>query len=121
MKNTFKKVLVVALAALMLFSLASCGKKLSGTYTADIFGTGTKMVFDGKNVTVSVTVLGQDVAAVEGTYKIKGEEITFDFADEEADDDVNKVLEALSGTQTFEEGDDYIKIGSTKYTKEAKK
>ena len=120
MKNTFKKILVVALAALMILSLASCGKKLSGTYTADLLGTGTKMVFDGKNVTVSVTLLGQDLASVEGTYKIKGEEITFDFSNEDVDEDLNEVLEALSGTLSFEDGDGYVKIGGTKYTKEEK-
>ena len=120
MKNTFKKILVVALAALMLLSLASCGKKLSGTYTADIAGTGSKMVFNGKNVTVSATLLGQDLASIEGTYTIKGDEITFDFSDDEASDKLNKVLEALSGTLTFEKGDGYVKIGGTKYTKEEK-
>ena len=120
MKNTLRNVLVIALAALMLFSLASCGKKLSGTYTADVLGTGSKMVFKGKDVTVSVTVLGQEIASVEGTYKIKDGEITFEFSNDEADEDAKDVLDALSGTLTFEEGDDYIKIGGTKYNLEKK-
>lgn len=120
MKNTFKKVLVLALAALMLLSLASCGK-LSGTYTATVFGTGAKLEFDGKKVTVSATLVGQELASVEGTYKIKGDEITFDFSDKDADEDVNKLLESLNGTLAFEKGDDYIKIGDTKYTKQEEK
>lgn len=119
MKNMFKKVLVLALAAMMLLSLASCSK-LSGTYTATVVGTGSKLDFDGKKVTVTATVLGKDLASIEGTYKIKGDEITFDFSDKEADEDVNKILESLNGTLSFEKGDDYIKIGDVKYTKKDK-
>ena len=121
MKNTLKKVIVIALAALMLFSLASCAKKLSGTYTADKWGTGTKMVFDGNKVTVSATLLTEELASVSGTYEIKDNQITFNFVDENASAELNDVLEAISGTHSFEEGEGYIKIGDVKYTKEATK
>ena len=119
MKNTFKIVLITALVAMMLLSLASCAK-LSGTYEATVVGTGSKLEFDGKKVTVSAVVFDKAIASIEGTYKIKGDEITFDFTDKEAGEDLNKILEKLNGTLTFEKGDDYIKIGDAKYTKKDK-
>ena len=123
MKKTMTRIIAVALVAVMLcLGLASCGKKLSGTYSADLFGTGTKMTFDGKNVKIAITatLLGE-VASVDATYKIKDDKISFDFADEEevSNDLAKKVLESIEEPVDFEEGDDYIKIGGVKYTKKA--
>jgi hypothetical protein len=101
---------------------ASCGKKLSGTYSAEIFRTGTSMTFDGKNVkiAINVTILGE-VASMDATYKIKDDKITFEIANEEevTNELAKKVIAALEEPADFEEGDDYIKIGETKYTKKA--
>ena len=56
MKRILSIVLAVAVLATMCLSLASCGKKLSGKYSADVFGTGTTMTFDGKKVKIGFTV-----------------------------------------------------------------
>jgi uncharacterized lipoprotein YehR (DUF1307 family) len=120
MKRILSIVLAVAVLATMCLSLAACGKKLSGKYSADVFGTGTTMTFDGKNVKIgfTVTLLGE-VASVDATYKIKGDTITFDFADEDevTNNAAKKVIESLEEAVSFEEGKDYIKINGVKYEK----
>jgi uncharacterized lipoprotein YehR (DUF1307 family) len=120
MKRILSIVLAVAVLATMCLSLAACGKKLSGKYSADVFGTGTTMTFDGKNVKIgfTVTLLGE-VASVDATYKIKGDTITFDFADEDevTNSNAKQVIESLEEAVSFEEGKDYIKINGVKYEK----
>lgn len=120
MKKVLSLVLAVAVLATLCLSLASCGKKLSGKYSADVLGTGTTMTFDGKNVKIgfTVTLLGE-IASVDATYKIKGDTITFEFADEEevSNSSAKKVIETLEEPVSFEEGDDYIKINGVKYEK----
>ena len=60
--------------------------------------------------------LGAEVASVEGEYSIKDDQITLTFGEE--DDDAKK----MNGTFDFEEGEDYIKIGTFgKFTKVEKK
>ena len=55
----------------------------------------------------------------EGTYKIKGDKITIEFADENEDDaSWSDIFQLLNGEHDFEKGDDYIKIGGVKYEKE---
>ncbi len=117
MKKSVKILAVVMTALMLCLCLASCGKTLKGKYSADILGTGTTLDFDGKNVTIAITVLGKEVASLDATYEIKDDKISFDIADE---DDVEntlakQVIKALEEPAAFEEGDDYIKIGSTKY------
>ncbi len=115
------RILAVAMALLMVtFVFASCGKTLKGKYSADFLGTGTTLEFDGKNVRLAVTVtLIGEVAAIEGTYKIEDDKITFDFVDEDKveNDKAKEVLAKFTGSVDFEEGDDYIKVGGIKYTK----
>ncbi len=118
------RILAVAMVALMLcLCLVSCGKKLSGEYAATVeaFGieTGKKMEFSGKNVTISYVVANHEVASIDGTYSIEDDKITFDLIDEEKveDKDAKAFLADLNGSVSFEEGDDYIKIGGVKYTK----
>jgi hypothetical protein len=78
----------------------------------EAFGTGATMTFSGKKVTLAVKLLGTELSAVDGTYKIEENKITLSFDSEE--DDVKK----YNGTFDFEEGDDYIKIGAFgKFTK----
>ena len=115
------RILAVVMALLMVtLVFAACGKTLKGKYSADFLGTGTTLEFSGKNVrlTVTVTLLGE-IAAVEGTYTIEDDKITFDFVDEEQveNDKAKDVLSKFTGTVDFEEGDDYIKIGGVKYEK----
>ena len=114
------RILAVALVAVMLcMTLASCGKKLSGTYepdTGSILGgigdtlnTGVEYTFSGSKVTIEVTLLGK-VETFEGKYSIKDDKITFEFEDEDAED--------YNETVTFEELDDgNIKLGGIEYKK----
>ncbi len=109
------KVLAVVMAALMLcLALTSCGKKLSGTYSMEALGTGAELNFKGSKVTITVKVFGQYGDPVEGKYSIDGDKITFEFESEDED------VEKYDGTFDFEEGEDYIKIGTFgKFTKKA--
>jgi hypothetical protein len=95
---------------------------LSGKYSADLFGTGTTMTFDGSNVKIAITVtLLGEVASMDAKYEIKDDKISFDIADEEevTNDLAKKVIASLEQPVSFEEGEDYIKIGDVKYTKQA--
>ena len=111
------RILAVALVAVMLcLSLAACGKKLSGTYEAEIGGSiaGYTATYDFSGskveVTKTVTLLGtKNSTTIEGKYEIKDDEITLSF--ETSDDDIK------SGTFTFEETEDGIKIGLVEYKK----
>lgn len=122
MKKVLKIAALMLVAVMLCMSLASCGKKLSGTYegevniglakyTASYTFSGSKVNVEKKTTTILGTV---DTVEYEGKYEIAENkdgtmEITFTFETE--DDDIK------SGTFTFEEGEDYIKIGIAKYTK----
>ncbi len=107
------RILAVVMAVLMVtLVLASCGKTISGTYSAEALGTGNTLEFSGKKVTITYKLLGTQVGEpVEGTYEIKDDKITITVETDSKD------IGALNGTFDFEEGDDYIKIGIIKYTK----
>ena len=102
--------------------LASCGKTLKGTYSAEIDIGVLKYTanyeFSGKNVTATKIVnplIGDaKTYTIEGTYEIiENDDDTMDIKFEfKTQDDHIK-----SGTFNFEEGEDYIKIGGIKYTK----
>ena len=116
------KIIAIALVLVTLVCVfASCGKKLSGKYSGEInLGIGSYKVtynFKGSNVVVTHTassmLTGSETVEVEGKYEItesdNGMEITFTFEEE---NDVAK-----SKTYSFEEGEDYIKIGGIQYDK----
>ena len=118
MKKSMRIIVSLALVVVMCLTLASCGKKLSGTYEAKVDAIVASYTatyeFSGSNVEITkkAEVLGQSkTTTFEGTYEITGEdddlEITITLDDE--DDDIK------SGTFAFEEGEDYIKIGLVKY------
>ena len=111
MKKSIRVLALVMALTMVLFVFASCGKKLSGEYSAEVLGSGATYEFKGSKFTVTTKVLGTKAFEAEGTYKIKDDEITITF---ESDDEDAK---EYSGTFDFEEGDDYIKIGVAKYTK----
>lgn len=115
MKKVLSLVLAIAVLATLCLALASCGKKLSGTYEIDAFGLASKTYeFKGNKVTITYEVFGAKKSS-EGTYKIAKNddgdlEITFTFE--------NKDAEEYSGTFSFEEVDkDTIKIAGVKYEK----
>ena len=120
MKRSVRILALCLVAVMICLTFASCGKKLSGKYSADVLGTGTTMTFDGKDVKIAftVTLLGE-VGSVDATYSIKDDKISFDFGDEEeVDNDLAKsVLKSLEEPVSFEEGEDYIKINGVKYNK----
>lgn len=121
MKKTLRIMAIVMVALMLCLSLTSCfGKKLSGTYKAEVdllLAKATyEYTFKGKNVTLVVTkgtfATSEDKDTYEGTYEINeldnGDmEITFNFENE--GDGIE------SGTVSFEEGEDYIKIGGVTY------
>ncbi len=111
------RILAVAMALLMVMVVfASCGKTLKGTYSAEVFGSGVELAFEGKEVTITLKVVGAELGSTTGTYKIEDDKITLTF--ESDNDKVN----AYNGTFDFEEGEDYIKIGTFgKFTKKADK
>ncbi len=111
------KILALALVAIMMcMALVSCGKKLSGEYEAVVAGTGLVLEFDGSKVTYTGKLLGAETGSVEGTYEIEDDKITLNFGEEDED------AKAYNGTFDFEEGEDYIKIGTFgKFTKVEKK
>lgn len=107
------RILAVVMALLMVtLVFASCGKTLKGTYSAEVFGSGVELEFEGKEVTITLKAIGFDLGSVTGTYKIKDDKITLTF------DSDNEKIDAYNGTFDFEEGEDYIKIGEFgKFTK----
>lgn len=116
MKKSIKIVALALVAVMLCLSLVACGKKLSGTYEAqiggDLLGYTASYKFSGSKVEVTktATVLGQKKdTTFDGKYEIKDDEITFTF--ETSDDDIK------SGTFTFEETEDGIKIGLVEYKK----
>ena len=120
-----KRIISLVLACVLLVGcvavFASCGKKISGTYEAEINAVVAKYTatydFSGSKVSITkkATVLGNvNTTNFEGKYEIAENddgtmEITITL---ESEDD-----EIKSGTYTFEEGEDYIKIAGIKYSK----
>ena len=118
-----KRVLALALVCVMVFALASCSKKLSGTYTAEgnlfgLAGAKTSYTFSGSKVTVSVTgsLLGSSkTSEFKGEYEITEADdgsmsITLTFTDSDA--------QKYGGTFDFVDNKDSIKIGLVTYTKQ---
>ena len=112
MKKTIRIVAAAMIALMLCLALASCGKTLSGKYSAELLGTGATYEFKGSKVTVSAKVLGAEAISIEGTYKIKDDKITFTFEDD------SKEAKEYSGSFDFEEQEDGdIKIGVVEYKK----
>ena len=122
MKNTLIKLLAVAVVAVMLVAtLASCGKSLSGAYSSEISLLGQSWdvtyTFKGSKVEAvsKATLLGKvTTEEAVGEYEIIENadgslEIKIDFEDE------NSLFR--DGTYTLEQGEDYIKIGGVQYNK----
>ena len=121
MKKTVRLVALAMVAVVLCLALAACGKTLSGKYSAEALGTGATYEFKGSKVTVTYKALGTEVYSVECKYQIKDDKITFEIADEDeiSNELAKKVVAELEKPAAFEEGDNYIKIGDVKYTKQA--
>ena len=111
----FTKILALAVVvAMACVVLASCG--LSGKYEATAWGTGAELEFKGSKVYMTFKFVGLSADPVEGTYKINGDKISFDFTSDDYSEKVNDMLAKFQGELDFEKGDGYIKIGDVKYT-----
>ena len=118
MKNVAKIVALALVLVMTMGILASCGG-LSGKYEALVMGSGSVLEFKGNKVEMTVKVLGQEVGTIDGTYKVSGDKITFDFIDEDKaeDEDVKDFLADLDGELSFEKDGDDLKIGGVTYKK----
>ncbi len=111
MKKILSSILVCVLLVGMLFTLASCGKRLSGRYeiSDDIY-----YEFKGNEYTASLGVAGF-AKTTNGTYEIKENnegDLEIIFTEEGSDDP-----QAYSFSEGEEDGVKYIKISGVKYTK----
>ena len=114
-----KKIILTLLACVLLlgcvFTLVSCDKLLIGKYEADfvIYEATYEFGIGGKVILEIDRAFGED-RVYEGKYSFNesGDEITFEFADKEA--------EEFSITRSFvkgeEAGEKYIKLDGVKYT-----
>ena len=121
MKKSITKVLALILVCVLaLFTLASCGGGLSGTYSAEVEVAGqtweVSYTFSGDKVTAEskATILGVvQTKTATGTYTISDaadpHEITFSF-------DEDTIL-FKSSTYVLVQGEDYVQIGVVKYNK----
>lgn len=122
MKLWIRILSLLMILALCTAVLASCAKTLSGTYEGEVDAVVLKYTatyeFSGNKVNItkkSTTILGTvNTVELSGTYEITENddgsmEITFTLDGEDE--------QIKGGTYTFEEGEDYIKIGLAKYTK----
>jgi uncharacterized lipoprotein YehR (DUF1307 family) len=121
MKKTLVRVIALALVTVMLVcALASCSKTLSGEYSAEVEILGQKASvtykFSGNDVevTTKTTILGQvNTETEEATYEIvENEDGTMEITFSVEEDG-----EIKTNTVTFEEGEDYIKLGGIQYNK----
>ena len=123
MKKLTKVLALAVVVAMLCLALASCGKTLSGTYTAEldvaIAGAKTSYTFSGSKVTVTKTanVFGaQKTTEYEGKYEIveaKDGSMTIKFTFEDSD------AKEYTGEYSFAEDKDAktITIGIVTYTK----
>lgn len=119
MKKTISAILVCALLVCSILTLVSCGKSISGKYSAEvdlIIGTSSVTYefapFGG--VTVITNSLGKE-SVEEGKYELNdaGDKITLTFENE----DGTKESETYDFVQGEENGVKYIKLGIVKYEK----
>ena len=128
MKNTFLKMLAIALVAVLCVGLVACGSNPSGTYRS---ADDVTLTFSGDEVTLSWKGLTQ-TNTLSGTYEIRedengGKTITFTMEKGESGsilgDWANAAVKAIvDGTKSYVTGKDdngsYIEIGGTKYYKQ---
>ena len=112
MKKITRVLSVLLVFITICLSFSSCGKRISGTYSAEVIGTGVEYAFSGSKVTITIKALGSVVGTSEGKYSIKDDKITFEFENKDSDD-----VEKYNGTFDFEENDNSIKIGVVTYKK----
>ena len=101
MKRIISTILVCVLLLGCVFTLASCGKTLSGTYAADLALVKVTYEFKfGGKVTLTVDPVVGNTATYEGKYEVIDDtnEITLIFEDSEAKE--------YGGTSSFTTGEE---------------
>lgn len=121
MKKSVRIFATVLLIAMLGIMLASCSDTVSGKYSSNYYGSGVSMDFDGNDVRISINITNTEVAAINATYTIENNIITFDFSDDGNINDsfARSFLSNISKPVAFAEGDGYILIAGTKYVKSA--
>ena len=114
MKRISKAAALILLSVMLCSVFTSCAKKLSGTYTAEVIGSGVELKFSRSNVTISIKALGSVVAEAEGKYSISDDKITLEF---ETDKENEDKVKTYNGTFDFAENENSIKIGLITYEK----
>ncbi len=103
------RILSLALILVMVLTvLASCGTRLSGTYKSDAVISLTSFTFDGDKFTQKTAIF-----EINGTYEIKGDEITLTYDSALAE----KFNLSTTVTFSFEKDGNAIKIDGNKYNK----
>lgn len=117
----FKKIIICLLLCLSLVGLTACGSSapsLSGTYSAETFGTTMTYTFDGDSVTAQFFMAGIQIAGLEGTYELNEDstQITLTFDPSQTENTALPPGQTTpGGTFTFQEGDGYLLIGNIRY------
>ena len=110
MKRIISTILVAVLLVCMMFTLASCGKKLNGTYSREEDGLKLSYTFNKDGTfegTLDLGLLGEH--DFEGEYEIDGDEITLKY---------ELMGEEIDETYDFKKGNNYIEINDEKFEKE---
>ena len=103
MRKTIKKLAVLLLALMLVFTLVACSSGLSGTYVSEEGGISQSVTFSGNKITMSA--LGLDI---NGTYTISDGKITITYS----------VLGVeTSDTQTFSQSGNTVTIGGQEFVK----
>ena len=121
MRKILSLTLALILVVCTVFTLASCAKMLSGTYSAGGEWAGKSYKFSGSSVEITYTIFGFE-KTVKATYEIKevedddeDQDYTITITLNEGEDDNGQ---NLSGTFPFSEGSDedgqYVWIGIVK-------
>lgn len=85
MKRVLYFLFAFILVSSMAVSLFSCGARErvpDGTYSCIAGDTGEQYIFEGKSVRVLLYAMGNVWADYSGTYRLSGDEITFDFPED---------------------------------------
>lgn len=121
-----KKIFGVFLTMMLVMTaLSACGNKeqrLSGTYSLQTYVNQMTYEFDEEgNVAAQTSMAGFVVFSQEGTYAIDSEKgtitLSFPTAENDGMTEIPGGMTSLSGTFTFQEGEDYILIGTVRYEK----
>ena len=113
-----KKIIsVIAVVLVLAALLASCSPKISGSYYSGDKNASKSYVefdFSSKNVHISMYAMGIAIWQTDAEYTLNDDKTKITIT---VPDDAAESAKAYSGEFSFEEAEDYIKIGLIKYHK----